>query len=526
MLNARSIQSSIVLIIGLLLAVVMGNMLVTDTFSAFAWLGVVAVITICIFMGRRIWLLIPFMGALELGLRIPGQPSSLMLGELLTLAFCTVLFLMRKLPLKLVWTELEFWMLVLTLFVVQAYIRNPVGVNIFGGDTVGGKPYFLFGMATVSAMVLAGLQVTAPELMMIIRVSIVGGLLNAFVSLLSTFVPAVGSYFSGSFATSEEVTYENFNRVIDTGATNRITFLGSLTRNVALWVCSFISPVKALLDPFWGSLLLFTVLGAAYSGYRNAVVTVGSTYLVGLAYRGGFGYLMLAALGGTGAVAMLAAVNLMAPLPPNIQRSLTFLPGTWEQRYRDDAKGSSEWRYEIWQEVLTSDKYIQNKWMGDGLGFSSDAFRQSVAMADTNGTGVSGFDVQRENILVSGDYHSGPVQTIRVIGYIGLLFLLLAMARLAIHAHRQILRCRGTEWYPLALFTGIPLITYPFFFAFVFGDFQGGATTFMLGAAMVRMLQNNLPLPAYAGRSRSPYLLATRKDSPQPAAAFSSERAG
>lgn len=509
MVNTRSLTSIVVLVIGLLLAVVLGNMLVTDLTSAFLWIGLVSVTTVCILMGRRIWLLIPFMGAMDLGLRIPSQPSTLLIGQLLVLGFCTVLFLMRKIPYRLAWTELEFWVLILSLFVAQAYLRNPVGLNVFGGATVGGKPYFLYAITVSTTIILASILVTPKDLKLVFKATILGGLINAAVSIVGRFVPSIGFYLGGDFTRSDEVNYENFGKVEDAGAASRVSFLGTVTKNASLWLCCFISPLRALLNPLWGLLLLFCVVGATYSGYRNAVVAVGLTFIVGIAYRGGAGSLFLSCLGGAGFVALLAVVNLIAPLPPNIQRSLTFLPGTWEERYRGDAKASSDWRFEIWREVLTSDKYIQNKWIGDGLGFTADALRQSMAVTG-NSMARSGFDEHRENILISGDYHSGPVQTIRVMGYVGLLFMLLGMFRLAVHAHRQILRCRGTEWYPLALLIGIPLIVNPVFFTFVFGDFKGGATTFLIGVGMIRMLQNNLPLPAYVSRRYTPYLLQNR----------------
>jgi len=201
-------------------------------------------------------------------------------------------------------------------------------------------------------------------------------------------------------------------------------------------------------------------------------------------------------------------VNSSTPLPPNIQRSLSFLPGTWENRYVKDAEESTNWRFEMWKEVLTTDRWIQNKWLGDGLGLTTRELQYTLAQkaAKINAKGISGFDAQRESMLASGTYHSGPVQTIRVIGHVGLALLLLFQIRLAIHAHRQIQRCRGTEWFPLALFIGIPLIGNPVFFVFIFGEFKAATLTLLLGASLVRMLQNNLPLPAYTKRARLPFL--------------------
>lgn len=211
--------------------------------------------------------------------------------------------------------------------------------------------------------------------------------------------------------------------------------------------------------------------------------------------------------GGIGGLALLAVVNIVHPLPPNIQRSLTFLPGTWEERYKVDAKGSSDWRFEIWREALLTDRWIHNKWLGDGLGFSAAEFTAQMNNRQGTRSGISGFDFHRETILANGDYHSGPVSTIRVIGYIGLIFFLLAQIRLAVHAHHQIIRCRGTEWLPLALFVGIPLISGPVFFLFIFGDFKSAASAYLLSVGMCRMLENNLPLPANVKRSQLPFML-------------------
>jgi hypothetical protein len=47
----------------------------------------------------------------------------------------------------------------------------------------------------------------------------------------------------------------------------------------------------------------------------------------------------------------------------------------------------------------------------------------------------------------------------------------------------------------------------PLFFVFIFGDFKSGASGFLLAVGIIRLLENNLPLPAYAKRSRTPYML-------------------
>jgi hypothetical protein len=285
--------------------------------------------------------------------------------------------------------------------------------------------------------------------------------------------------------------------MVDPERASRIGFLGSAARDICLWVSAFISPLKAITKPLWLGLILLSLAFAAMSGFRNAIAFIGLTYCMGLLYRGGFIHFAASAVLGCVAVVLLAVANLAFPLPPNAQRALSFLPGTWDQHIVRDAENSIDWRYEVWLEVLTTDRWIANKWIGDGLGFTRQELQAQMALMDTTRQirTISGFDQQRDFILANADYHSGPVQTIRIIGYVGLAVLLLAMFRLAVHAHHLMRRYRNTHWYPLVLFVGIPCIVYPLFFTFIFGTFQIGAATFMTSAAMVRILQRNLPSP-------------------------------
>jgi hypothetical protein len=473
----------------------------------------VAVLLGCVFMGRSIWLLIPFTTTLDLGLRIPGGPNCLMLAQLLVITFFFLLFLMRKLPIVLKITELEIWVFVMVGMVIQVYSRNPVGFSVFGGDTVGGKPYVLFAMTTVIALLISFLRVPERELRLILLLSILGALMKVCVSMIGKFVPVVAFYTGATHTRTDVVDYTNFNAVVDEGAATRDGTMSNIGRHLSLWISSYMSPLRACRHPVWGCLMAASLVAVMLGGFRNGVAALGMTYMISIAYRSGFAGTVIAAFGGATLIALLAFVNLVAPLPPNAQRTLTFLPGTWEQRYKDDAKGSTDWRVEIWKEALFSERWIQNTIMGDGLGFSAAELAAQLNFKSGSRYGVSGFDAHREAVLANGDYHSGPVSMIRTIGYVGLILFVVAQIRLIVHAHRQIMRCKDTDWYPLALFIGIPIIIAPVFFLFIFGDFKADMATLLMGIAMVRLLENNLPLPPYIPPSRSHYIpLIARKE--------------
>lgn len=489
MATGRSYAGIIVVVIAAVLAVVVGSGLVTSQMMTLMQFAGVGVLALCILLGRRIWLLLPFASSLALTFRAPGLPSSLLIAEVLVVGFCVMLFLLRKLPYRLRFTELEILAILLVMFVVQVYARNPVGVSVFGSDMVGGKPYAMFAIHVVVCFLLSGLRVSPAEMKWVLRLAIIGGVLSFLLKGLGRLVPSVGIYYGAvsGFEDSEE-----FGQPPAEERAGRIEFLGQAGRNCSRWLVSFVSPLRALFKPLWLILMLCAVGFAAMSGYRNEIATVGLTLFFGLCYRGGVSHVLISAVIGGVGLALLAITNLMAPLPLNMQRALSFLPGTWEESVRRDARSSTDWRVEIWKEVLFTDRWIENKVLGDGLGFTKRELDAQLAARHGQLRGTSGFDAQRESILANGDYHSGPVQTIRTIGYLGLIVLAGVMIRLAVHAHRMIRRCRGTEWHPLSLFIGIPLLVQPIFFTFVFGTFSIAASTTLMGIGMMRLLENNI----------------------------------
>ena len=508
-MDSSKIKAIIVAIITVFAALYLGIKAATAQFETVAWVVGVGGAAICFLLEKKIWLLIPFLGAINLTLMIPGKPTSLQVAQALVIGFSILMLLTRKLPFRLKFTELEFWILFLLMSVLQVYMRNPTGLNILASDTVGGRPYALFLLTLLTALVLAGLRVPATELRTAMNLSIFGGILNLIVGVVGMLVPSVGYWFGVGSSTDTD----NNNEAIDEGRATRITTFVFIPITLASWVSSRINPVKGCLSLRWAPLILLSVAFAALSGYRNVIASVGLTYLVGIFYHGRMASVLAAGLMGGLGLLFLAIGNMVMPFPPNVQRALSVLPGTWEERHALDAKSSTDWRVEIWTEVLMTDQWIKNKVLGDGLGFTTHelAIQQKIgAMKYGGGMGMSGFDAHRETILSNGDYHSGPVSAIRTIGYVGLLIMVLAQFRLVVHAHRQIMRCKGTEWFPVALFFCIPIVWAPVFFWFIFGGFVKDAPAILMAAGMLRLLENNIPLPAYIPRRRGPYVLPSR----------------
>lgn len=513
-MDSNKIKAIIVVVLSLFVAIYLGITAATAQLETILWVVGGVGFVICLVLGRRIYLIIPLMTSLSLVLPIPGRFSSGLIAQGVVLAFATLLILMRRLPMRGGIKELEVWCLLVVLTVVQAYMRNPVGLNLFGADSIGAKPYFVFGLTTLSALLVSLLLIDPKDLKIWVRLSFVGSILNFTAGAIGFFVPQVGYYLGATF--SSDLADQ---RTPNAGVATRIAFVRNISVALATWISSKVSPLRACFHPLWMPLLLLALAFAAISGYRSQLILVGLIFFLGICYRGGFRSVFASSILGFTSLLLLGFINAVAPLPLNIQRSLSFLPGTWDESIKKGGESSTEWRVEMWKEALLTDKWITNKWLGDGLGFTRAELEQMQIFQEKkfgNNTGTSGLTIGQESMMISGSYHSGPVQTIRTTGYIGLAILLLAMIRLAVHAHRQIKRCRNTEWYPVALFLGIPLVATPFFWTLVFGTFIDGTATFMMGFAIVRLMQKNLPLPALGDRNRISYIPDPNLPQPSP----------
>ena len=235
-MNQRAIIHIIFAVIGIPILITIGIWSATDPLYAGVSAATLVGVWVLIQLGNRIWLLIPLLGSMQLTLRIPARPSTLMVAEVVVIGMCVLLLLARRLPFKLKLTELEGWMVLLLLLVLQVYLRNPVSLSFLGGDQVGGRPYVLFIMAYVVGLILCGLRDQSGALKTAMKFSIIGSCLNVAVGFVGYLWMPVGHFFGVANVESAS---------IDAGRATRVGFLSYIPKSIALVVGSFISPVRA-----------------------------------------------------------------------------------------------------------------------------------------------------------------------------------------------------------------------------------------------------------------------------------------
>jgi len=164
---------------------------------------------------------------------------------------------------------------------------------------------------------------------------------------------------------------------------------------------------------------------------------------------------------------------------------------------KNDAEGSSEWRFYMWEVVLSTDTYIHNKLLGDGFGFSSGEL-QIMEQAQSGGPGFIGA-ANQEAFLVQGAFHSGPLSAVRYVGVVGLVFYLTLLVAAAIYSWKLIRRTQDTDYFPLALFVGLTAIYEPIQYTLIFGGFDSGFPTTLFVCGMLKLISKS----QHAQRPRS-----------------------
>jgi hypothetical protein len=310
---------------------------------------------------------------------------------------------------------LDFFVILNLVNLVTVFLRNPVGVDWLGSEKVGGRPYFDICIAFVAFWLLsrAPADVVAARIMPIVL--LVGSAFTSLGSLLLNFFPASGRFLGLIYSNVRAHPTRQPAAMMAQDQIGRKPELAGVGQSGLQVLCAYFRPIT-LVSPLHPLRILGSILfliAILYSGFRSALVTVAVYMVISAYYRKTLRDIVVFGLIGMLLISVMAAGNnRIFTLPASVQRTLSFLPGKWDDVATRDARGSTAWRWEMWRLALTEDKWIQNKLLGDGFGLTK--YDLSVVQS------LRSFSDSQENFLLIGQYHSGPISTIRYVGMVGL----------------------------------------------------------------------------------------------------------
>jgi hypothetical protein len=392
--------------------------------------------------------------------------------------------------------QIDLWVWINLIYIATAFFRNPVGVAAIGGGVrVGGKPYLDLILGLMAYLMLSRFRIS-PKFASALPLYIV--LVSAFTALaggVGMIVPSVGmvlgKFYSGFLDGSHFAGGEGMQAVV--GET-RLGFLSAFGSSIILFCISSINPTH-LIRIHNLKFLIFYCSGYVMillAGFRNGIIAGILHTMVGIFIRDRFvgmvKFLFLIFVIAVGGVLLsYSPVN----IPYTFQRALCFLPGNWDETAKSDAQDSSEWRVVMWKMALTSDKYIQSKSFGDGFGMLRVDFERGVDIMYGR-AGLSANETAQEQFLLGGDFHSGPVSSIKFVGYVGSALFIILLMQSVFQVAILIRESIGSPFEKISLFIGIPIIIYPLFFVFVFGDYRTAIVDVLYFVGMIKLLTFSL----------------------------------
>jgi hypothetical protein len=412
----------------------------------------------------RAWVLIPVTWTLA---GSSGYlPFSLSIHDVgILLAFCAYIGYSVLMPgntrRKLVAVD---WLLALNvIWLLVTFVRHPVGLHVFGAETMGARPYINLLLALFAYRAVLRLPnsvVTVSRVpYFILAGTIVIALINVIVYISPGATPYVYQFYTGVDparylrSPTNEAAFTRWENVAPFGIT------------MVMIMCAAYPP-RSLLNPTRLRFYLFMLGVAAVfaAGYRNVMLWVLVAFTLGSCFHQNWRDVVVGAIAGVILLgAALAGQGRLYELPLQAQRTLSFLPGKWSPLVAGDAESSTDSRFEWWRQIV-KEHLIHDWWGGDGLGVSESDYNVFVS----EGMTIQMFDW----FALTGAFHNGPLTAIRSAGIIGLVLFYLYMIGAAVYSVKCVNRCRGTILFPLAVFLAIQLLWQPVHFTFVFGSYS------------------------------------------------------
>lgn len=461
------------------------------------------------FLKERVWVLIPSLWLLEGKIPISGYPLGVrdIVVLFVTVAVATLAaFKIVNAKAEIRW--IDSLILANLVYLSTLFIRNPTGLEFLGSETVGGRPYFNVAIAFLASLVISRVRLTVSLANLIPRILLWTVGLVGFMNLVAEFSPGTGDFLAQFYAGIDASFLDSSDS--GSGEDARRFWVLEIGKYGVLFLCCYYVPLRlvTLRHPVI-LLFLFACFWLILStGFRNILVWAVCIFFVSSFFQSGFGGTFKIGLVGVISVTLLVlGHDTLYRLPFSVQRALSFVPGVnWDTNALDDAEGSIDWRIEIWKDVFFTDRYIRDRVFGDGFGFTRHEYAYTQAI---RGQRIRTNADTRLMAAMTGDYHSGPLTTLKVAGYIGGSLFFLTMIGAAYYGCVVIRKASRGPFSAVALFFAVPIVFEPLFFVLIFGKFETAYPSLIFGVAMLRVIERSL-VPA-SGQVQVETLLNERR---------------
>jgi hypothetical protein len=379
------------LLLGLGLAFVLGTAIGQQDFQK-VLLVIGAGIGIAVFLslGKNYWLLIP----LSLGAKFPAVPlggRSLEFPEL-CIAGCSLMFILRVATRKekmRLFVPINTPFLLFMAWVGMVFLIHPIGFSMLGASVGGGRFYLKLALALASFIVLANRTYSERDLKWVFGLMIFGAFFTACYGIAEYFVLG-GPQPDASGYVAEE--FYSWHQVLSVPA-----------MTLAFLIFSRWSPKQvfglqrpAVLVGLAASLLLVLL-----SGKRMALAAIFVAPLVSAVMFKQYRYIVLAIVFGAVFAFLLAGgQGHWFKLPLVAQRTLSWLPGEWDQELDSMRGGTDDFRTELRR--IATDNIKSDPIVGQGYAMNIGDILTTMTLQQQ----VGGLEIVTAGHAISRNWHN------------------------------------------------------------------------------------------------------------------------
>ena len=520
-LNANTVALTVVLLLGLILAVVVGDSLASGNYIYVGMaLVLLIVLPLGLKLGTNVWILIVL--TMTASGRVGFIPLPINLSEIGTMA-AALLFVLNavlrrvdvKVPLRFADT-LVFFNLA---WLVVTFIKNPTGLSFLGSDMVGARKYIDMSMAFFGYLILSRCRIPS-KWAYYLPVWVALGMATPYaLQSVATISPDFGNVINRVYTVQVQSAADELVAQGGMGSEERVFGLEKTALPLFVAMCAYYPPVSFInpLHPLrmCGALAVFVLIGL--SGFRSSLLAMAGYGIVGTWLRGrSRDFIPLATAGIFGLLALVGAVQSGIAVPLTIQRALSIIPLGWDAEAIKTAEDTTTWRLDMWRDAWNDPNYFKDKIAGDGFGFTHQEL-MLFANEMSGMQGLTGASNTYEMFIIRGSLHNGPLSSIRYGGFVGLILLTALMIVTAIYAVKVVRASVGTVYSPIAFFAAIPLIYEPFAFIAIWGAYDGAVAQYFLGLGMLNLINRSLPQSVGATSKPRGQLTPTPAAIPSPA---------
>jgi hypothetical protein len=302
--------------------------------------------------------------------------------------------------------------LLLGIVLATASATGGIGMRSLGSATYGGRNYFYVVTAIAGYFALTSRRIPVERAGLYSALFFLPGLTSLVAILAYKAGPAFYwlYYFFPADGVSQQASQQS---AITPMVDHRFGLLGASTAIYCYILAKY--GLRGIFDvgrPWRMLLLVLTFLASLMSGFRGSLIMLVLMFAIAFWLEGLHRTRLLPILGGVCLLGSMLVLPNTERLPLSAQRTLSFLPVKTDPMAELSARASTEWRLQMWREVIPQiPKYLV---VGKGYALDPEEMFGANLASYSSGQGWLGS-------MTAGDYHNGPLSVIIPFGIFGVI---------------------------------------------------------------------------------------------------------